>query len=96
MTGPREKIIVPELLPAWEDGVFKSLLTRPEAKPVLRDLISSILQMTVMDVEVTVNELPVSGIDEKRSRLDVNCRLDGRRQANVEMVRPDRAFSNAA
>ncbi|MCL1918980.1 MAG: hypothetical protein FWG14_11795 [Peptococcaceae bacterium] len=36
-------IIIPELLPPYEDGIFKSLLTHPEAKPVLRDVVESYL-----------------------------------------------------
>ena len=34
---PFGDIIVPELLPPSEDGVFKTLMTHPDAKPVLRD-----------------------------------------------------------
>jgi hypothetical protein len=77
--------ILPELLPPSEDGVFRTLLTRPSAKPVLRDIISSILQIPVVDVEVRNVELPISDIAEKRERFDVNCKIDGGKQADVEM-----------
>ena len=36
--------IVPELLPPSEDGVFNTLLTSPDAKPVLRDVAESYLE----------------------------------------------------
>jgi hypothetical protein len=65
--------------------VFKTLLTYPDAKPVLRDIISSILEISVVDVEVKNTALPISDIGEKRERLDVNCRIDGGLQADVEM-----------
>jgi predicted transposase/invertase (TIGR01784 family) len=80
-----EKTSVPEILPPSEDGVFKTLLTHPGAKPVLRDLISSVLQIPIADVEVRNNELPISGIEEKRERFDVNCKIGDGRQADVEM-----------
>jgi predicted transposase/invertase (TIGR01784 family) len=85
MAGREFEEIVPELLPPSEDGVFKTLLTHPDAKPVLRDVISSVLQIPVIDVEVKNVELPISDIGEKRERLDVNCKVDGDKQADVEM-----------
>jgi predicted transposase/invertase (TIGR01784 family) len=80
-----KELTIPELLPPSEDGVFKTLLTHPDAKPVLRDIISSILEIPVMEVEVKNTELPISDIGEKRERLDVNCTIDGGLQADVEM-----------
>jgi hypothetical protein len=44
---PDQEFAMPELLPPSEDGVFKPLLTHPDAKPVLRDVIASILQIPV-------------------------------------------------
>jgi len=46
-----ENIIIPELLPPSEDGVFKTLLTHPDAKPVLRDVVESFLRISVVKVE---------------------------------------------
>jgi hypothetical protein len=51
--------------------VFRTLLSHPDAKPVLRDFIASILNISVTDVEVRNTELPISDIDEKRERFDV-------------------------
>ena len=39
--------------------MFKALLTHPDAKPVLRDLITRILRIPVADVEVRNTELPI-------------------------------------
>ncbi|MDR1571150.1 MAG: Rpn family recombination-promoting nuclease/putative transposase, partial [Clostridiales Family XIII bacterium] len=74
-----------DLLPPSEDGVFKSLLTRPEAGPVLRDVLGSFLELPVIDAEVRNVETPIYDVGEKRQRFDINCRLDGNRQAEVEM-----------
>ena len=35
---PYDEIIVPELLPPSEGGVFKTLMTHPDAKPILLDV----------------------------------------------------------
>jgi predicted transposase/invertase (TIGR01784 family) len=76
---------LPELLPPSEDGIFKTLLTHPDAEPVLRDIISSVLGIPIVSVEVRNVELPISDIDEKRERLDVNCKADSDKQVAVEM-----------
>jgi predicted transposase/invertase (TIGR01784 family) len=78
-------IVLPDLLPPSEDGVFKALLTHPNAKPVLMDLVSSTLALPVADVAVVGAEPPISHIDEKRERFDVSCRLDDGSQVDVEM-----------
>ncbi|GHV29944.1 hypothetical protein FACS1894167_09990 [Synergistales bacterium] len=80
-----EKIVVPDLLPPSEDGVFKTLLTHPDAKPILRDVISGVLEIPIVSVEVKNTELPISDISEKRERLDVHCLADNDKQLNVEM-----------
>jgi predicted transposase/invertase (TIGR01784 family) len=76
---------IPKLLPPSEDGVFKSLLTHPDAKPVLQDLISSVLQIPVRDAQIKNTEPHISDVKEKRERFDVNCVLDGGKQVDVEM-----------
>ena len=82
---PYDDFIVPELLPPSEDGVFKTLLTHPDAKPVLRDVVESFLRFPVVKVEVRNVELPISDINEKRERFDVNCAIDDGSQLDVEM-----------
>jgi predicted transposase/invertase (TIGR01784 family) len=74
-----------ELLPPSEDGIFKSLMTRPESKPILRDVIGSVLEIPVTDVTVMNTELPISDISEKRERLDVSCVTSNGEQIDVEM-----------
>ena len=77
--------IVPDLLPPSEDGVFKTLLTHPDAVPVLRDVVESFLHFPVTKVEVKNVELPISDISEKRERFDVNCTVNDGSQFEVEM-----------
>jgi predicted transposase/invertase (TIGR01784 family) len=82
---PNNEIIVPELLPPSEDGVFKTLLTHPDAKPILRDVVESYLRIPVANVEVRNAELHIADINEKRERFDVNCIADDGTQFEIEM-----------
>jgi predicted transposase/invertase (TIGR01784 family) len=74
-----------DILPPSDDRVFKLILTSPEAKPALMDLISAIIKRPVVDVVVRNNELPAGDIDKKMERLDVNCRIDDGSQVDLEM-----------
>ena len=74
-----------DILPPSDDRVFKLILTSPEAKPALMDLISAILKRPVTDVLVRNNELPAGDTQEKAERLDVNCRIDDGSQVDLEM-----------
>ena len=75
-----------DILPPSDDRVFKLLMTSAEeSKPVLADLISATIGEPVKDVVVRNNEVPSSDTEEKEEVLDVNCLLDGDRQADVEM-----------
>jgi predicted transposase/invertase (TIGR01784 family) len=76
-----------EILPAKDDQIFKSLLTRnePESKIVLMDLIGSIIGYKVTDVVVKNNEPATMDVSQKQERLDVNCEIDGREIVNIEM-----------
>ncbi len=77
---------LPKILPAYDDGVFKSMLTRPESKESLADIISSFLGVTITDIEIRGNELPIHDIDVKREIFDISCRAtDGKSQFAVEM-----------
>ena len=77
--------IVPELLPPYEDGVFKTLLTHADAKPILRDIVESFLRFSVTSIVVRNVELPIADVNEKRERFDVNCKVDDGSQLSVEM-----------
>ena len=74
-----------DILPPSDDRVFKLILTSPDAKPVLMDLISSIIKRPVVDVVVRNNEIPPEDTEEKAERLDVNCRIDDNSQVDLEM-----------
>jgi hypothetical protein len=74
-----------EILPPSDDYVFKAILTHPDAKPALMDLISTFIKRTVTDVLIRNNELPTGNTDEKNIRLDVNCVIDDGSQVDVEM-----------
>ena len=74
-----------DVLPPSDDRVFKLLLTSPEGKPVLMDLISATIRRPVIDVVVRNNELPLGDTEEKAARLDVNCEIDDGSQVDLEM-----------
>ena len=78
-------IEVPEILPPSDDGVFKTLLTHPNAGPCLRDIIASNIGLPVKEATVRNTELPISDVLEKRERFDVSCEIDGGDQVEVEM-----------
>ncbi len=74
-----------DILPPSDDRVFKLILTQEDAKPILKDLISSIIKRPVVDVEIRNNELPPEDTEEKAERFDVNCRLADGTQIDLEM-----------
>jgi len=74
-----------EILPAFDDRVFKLLLTSPDSKPVLMDLVSVIIKRPVIDVVVRNSEIPAGDTEEKSERLDVNSRTDDGSQVDLEM-----------
>jgi predicted transposase/invertase (TIGR01784 family) len=74
-----------DILPPSDDRIFKLLLTSPEGKPALIDLISATIKRPVIDVSVRNNELPLIDTDEKAERLDVNCKIDDGSQVDLEM-----------
>jgi hypothetical protein len=57
------------ILPAYDDVVFKTLLTHPDAEAVLRDVISSILMVPVEEVVVRNTET--------RPHLQKGCKRHG-------------------
>jgi predicted transposase/invertase (TIGR01784 family) len=74
-----------EILPPSDDYIFKTLLTHPNAKPVLVSVVAAAIERRVLDVTVLNNELPGTDVNEKKERLDVNCTIDGGDQVDVEM-----------
>jgi predicted transposase/invertase (TIGR01784 family) len=74
-----------DILPPSDDHIFKTLLTHPNAKPVLISVVSAVIERPVVSVLPRNNELPVTDVMEKRQRFDVNCTIDGGDQVDVEM-----------
>jgi hypothetical protein len=74
-----------DVLPPSDDRVFKLILTSPDAKPALMDLISATIKRVVVDVQIHNNELPPGDTKEKAERLDVNCVIDSGEQIDLEM-----------
>ena len=74
-----------DILPPSDDRIFKVLLTHPNARQVLIDVISTVIEQKVIDVQIRGNELPAMDVDEKNQRFDVNCTIDTGDQVNVEM-----------
>jgi len=74
-----------DILPPSDDRIFKLLMTSPEGKPALIDLISATIRRPVVDVVVRNSELPIGDIDEKAERLDLNCQTDDDSQIDIEM-----------
>ena len=74
-----------DILPPSDDRVFKLILTPKESKPILIDLISSIIKRPVIDVEVRNSEIPPEDTREKAEKLDVNCMIDDGSQVDLEM-----------
>jgi predicted transposase/invertase (TIGR01784 family) len=97
MTMRREpNIETPKILPPSEDGVFKTLLTHPDATQCLRDIIASNIGLPVKKATVRNTELPLGDVREKRERFDVSCEIDGGGQINVEMQADPVAGDNLA
>ena len=74
-----------DILPPSDDRVFKLILTSPDSKPVLKDLISALIGKKVVDVDVRGNEIATGDTEEKAERLDVNCKIDDGTQIDLEM-----------
>ena len=74
-----------ELLPPYDDRVFKAFLTLPGSEPALKFVASAIINRPVVYVLVRNAELPVTNTDEKAERFDLNCKIDDNSQADIEM-----------
>ena len=74
-----------DILPPSDDRIFKTLLTHPDAKQVLIDVVSTVIERKITDVQVRNIEMPVMDTEEKSERFDVNCTVDSGDQVDVEM-----------
>ena len=65
-----------DILPPSDDRVFKTLLTHPDAKQVIIDVVSAVIERSVVDAQVRNIEMPTMDTGEKAERFDVNCTVD--------------------
>jgi predicted transposase/invertase (TIGR01784 family) len=79
------EIEIPRILPATDDGVFKTMLTHADAEPVRCGMIASFVKLHVTTATVRNSELPTSDTLEKQEVFDVVCAVDGDEQIDVEM-----------
>ena len=69
------------------DPIFKAIFTQGTEKSnfALKDLISSLLNRKIADMELLPNEEPVEILDEKQMSFDVNVTFDDGEKAELEM-----------
>lgn len=75
------------LLNPCVDPVFKRLFTdsSPEGKRALQCFLEAILQKAVSNIVIQQEELPIESIFDKKSKFDLNCKIDEQEFANIEM-----------
>jgi hypothetical protein len=54
---------LPRILPAYDDGIFKSTFTRNGYEPALADMISGYAELDLTTVIIRNNEIPKRDID---------------------------------
>lgn len=88
---------LPEILPAYENGIFQAMLTLPEANAALVSAVSAFLDRPVRKVVLRSNYTPLRDIKEKQQIYDVNCVVDGENgdQCELEMQASSMIGDNA-
>lgn len=84
-----------KIIPPSYDVVFKAIFGREENKPLIISLLSSILTIKVQDLDDLVimnNEIFLSNVDGKGSRLDLRLKLKDKTEIDVEI----QAYNHAA
>ena len=71
--------------PLLDDYIFKRTFTRDDPNGILRDLLESILDIKIKNVQVLNAEIPKDLIDEKASKLDIRAEIDKDKIINIEM-----------
>ena len=69
---------LPEILPAYENGIFQAMLTLPEAKTALISAVSVFLGRPAKTVTLRSNITPSRHKQEKLSNYDINCVVDSK------------------
>ncbi len=80
-----KNIAIPDILSPTDDRIFKLILSHPDAKPALIELLTAITDLDIKEVIVRNNELPATDVLEKQERLDINCTVDDGTQVDIEM-----------
>ena len=78
---------LPRILPPSENGVFKAVLTLPEANKALISAVAAFLDRPVKTVTIRNNDIPSRDSSAKQEEFDINCVVDGEDgdQCDVEM-----------
>ena len=88
--NPQKDILedgLPRILPPHENGVFKAVLTLPEAKAALVGAVSAFLGRPLKTVTLRNNDAPARDAAAKQEEYDINCVADGEDgdQCEIEM-----------
>jgi predicted transposase/invertase (TIGR01784 family) len=78
-------ISLPEILPAYDDGIFKAIFTRPESEPALIDIIKTFTGIEVASVEIKNSERTIQNAEDKRVRFDILCTTASGEMIDIEM-----------
>ncbi|MDR1204906.1 MAG: Rpn family recombination-promoting nuclease/putative transposase [Peptococcaceae bacterium] len=87
---------LPKILPAYDDAIFKAMLTHADALPARVDILTAFLNRNVKSATVKNVELPSKDTQVKQEKFDVNCAIDDGSQIAVEMQANSMAGDNAA
>jgi predicted transposase/invertase (TIGR01784 family) len=78
-------MLLPEILPAYDDGIFKAIFTRPESEPALIDIIKTFTGIDVASVEIKNSERTIQNAEDKRVRFDILCTTASGEMIDIEM-----------
>ena len=89
---------LPRILPPYENGVFKAILTLPEAKTALEDVVETMIDVPVKGVVLRNNAAPSRDISAKQEQYDINCVVNAQNgeQCNIEMQSSPMEGDNSA
>ncbi|MDR0947744.1 MAG: Rpn family recombination-promoting nuclease/putative transposase [Ruminococcus sp.] len=79
------EILLPEILPAYEDGIFKAIFTRPESEVALIDIIRTFTGVKAKSIVIKNNERTIQNADDKRIRFDISCTAENGELIDIEM-----------
>jgi predicted transposase/invertase (TIGR01784 family) len=77
--------VLPEILPAYDDGIFKAIFTRRESEPALIDIIKTFTGIEVASVSIKNSERTIQNAEDKRVRFDILCTAQSGEMIDIEM-----------